>query len=128
AYCTLGAPRRSGTQRPMHHPGRRTHRALPRPGRPALAETSAREVHEETGWLVAPQDLRPLGFHYRMLDPPYDRDLLHPDFLQVVFTGEPYGRDASQGAAWADVVGWEQRSESRTYEELEAVDLHAHER
>jgi 8-oxo-dGTP pyrophosphatase MutT (NUDIX family) len=93
------------------------------------AETACREVHEETGWLVDPADLRELGFfHYRFLDSPVDRNLPHPDFLQIIFTAEARSRDRSQGTDWADVLGWEQRSELKTAAELDAIEIGAHER
>jgi len=34
-------------------------------------QTAQREVHEETGWLIDPGDLQPLGFlHFRLIQPP----------------------------------------------------------
>ncbi len=61
-------------------------------------QTAQREVAEETGWVVDPAALRPLGFiHLHHLDPvPVEHPYPHPDFLQVVFTGEGTG----------DPVGW----------------------
>lgn len=92
-------------------------------------ETACREVHEETGWLINADALQPLGFlAFRILSKPTNPELPHPDFLQVVFTAEAHGQDNSQGDHWVDVLGWEQKSELKTYAELEEVELHVHER
>jgi hypothetical protein len=56
----------------------------------SFAETAAREVHEETGWLLIQDSLRPLGWlRLRHLGPePEGNEGQYPDFLQLVFVGE----------------------------------------
>ena len=84
-----------------------------------MLETVRREVHEETGWILAPDSVRPLGFlHFEHLsEQPDDYPYPQPDFLQVVYTGsasEPAeGRDA-----WTDSQGYEISSASVPVEEV----------
>jgi 8-oxo-dGTP pyrophosphatase MutT (NUDIX family) len=88
-------------------------------------ETARREVHEETGWLIEPDDLRPLGFlHLYLIEPPPpDHPYPHPDFLQLVYTA-PARRHASRDAAsWTDLDGWERRHELLTPRQLDAAPL-----
>jgi len=72
------------------------------------AQTAHREVFEETGWRVDPHTLSALGFiHFRHLTPVADEHPFpHPDFFQVVRSGE--GRGAPED--WVDVEGWVLRS------------------
>lgn len=56
-------------------------------------EAVAREVVEESGWLIETSEV--LGYlHFHHLGPrPDDYPYLYPDFLQVVYLGRPYGFD-----------------------------------
>ena len=75
-------------------------------------QTACREVHEETGWLLEPSALRPLGFlHFHVLDVLRPEVMPHVDFLQVVFTAEAREHATPDNAAsWVDSAGWEERS------------------
>jgi len=90
-------------------------------------QTARREVYEETGWLIEPGELRPLGFlHYRLLDPvPADHPYPHPDFLQVVYTAAAHDRADHRPAEWADLEGWERSHRLLRPDELAAVRLTA---
>jgi ADP-ribose pyrophosphatase YjhB (NUDIX family) len=70
-------------------------------------ETACREVHEETGWLLDPTTIEPLGFmvaHNRGEPlPPYP----HPDVLQVITTAVARERAADD---WTDTEGFETSS------------------
>ena len=97
-----------------------------------FAETAAREVHEETGWLLDQDSLRPLGWlRLRHLGPePAGNEGAYPDFLQLVFVGEATERDGglSPEAAWDDVDGYELASRLVTLEEAierTSTDMHA---
>ena len=98
----------------------------------SFAETAAREVHEETGWLLIQDSLRQLGWlRLRHLGPePEGNQGQYPDFLQLVFVGEATERDGglSADAAWDDVDGYELASSLVTLEEAigrTSVDMHA---
>ena len=98
----------------------------------SFADTAAREVHEETGWLLDQDSLRQLGWlRLRHLGPePAGNEGAYPDFLQLVFVGEARERDGglSPEAAWDDVDGYELTSSLVTLEEAIArtsVDMHA---
>lgn len=69
--------------------------------------TACREVHEETGWLVDPTSLRPLGWlHLEHLEPrPADWPYPHPDFLQLVYAGRTTERAGDD--TWTDTEGYE---------------------
>ena len=98
----------------------------------SFAETAAREVHEETGWLLIQESLRQLGWlRLRHIGPePEGNQGQYPDFLQLVFVGEATERDGglSADAAWDDVDGYELASSLVTLEEAierTSVDMHA---
>ncbi|RAS59966.1 NUDIX domain-containing protein [Lentzea atacamensis] len=78
----------------------------------SYADTAAREVHEETGWLLDRDTLRPLGWlHLEHLTPRRPDDPSpHPDLLQVVFAGAATERDGGADVAWVDTDGHEQSS------------------
>lgn len=82
--------------------------------------TACREVHEETGWLLDEDDLRPIGFlHHRTLDPvPADHPYPHPDFLQLVYTAHAVRHAGGKWSSWSDTEGWEQRHDLLTVEEV----------
>jgi ADP-ribose pyrophosphatase YjhB (NUDIX family) len=67
-------------------------------------ETACREVHEETGWILDPSSLEPLGWlHVHNLGdelPPYP----HPDVVHLVYTGRAEDRAAED---WTDTEGQE---------------------
>ena len=97
-----------------------------------FVETAAREVHEETGWLLVQDSLRQLGWlRLRHLGPePEGNEGQYPDFLQLVFVGEARERDGglSPEAAWDDVDGYELGSSLVTLEEAierTSADMHA---
>jgi 8-oxo-dGTP pyrophosphatase MutT (NUDIX family) len=68
------------------------------------AETACREVREETGWIVDPDSLEPIGFMHVFNTgdplPPYP----HPDVLQLVMVGRATERAADE---WTDTEGYE---------------------
>ena len=76
-----------------------------------FAETAVREVHEETGWLLKPETMRPLGWlHLRHLGPEPEGNVgPYPDFLQLVFTAQADARDGDlpEDAEWQDVDDYE---------------------
>lgn len=87
----------------------------------SYAETAAREVHEETGWLLDIDSLRSLGWlHLEFLDPNSgDPTLPHPDFLQVVFLATAHQRDGDPGVDWVDLDdGYEASSQLASLEEV----------
>ena len=88
-------------------------------------QTARREVHEETGWLIDPGDLRPLGFlHFYLIQPPpADHPYPHPDFLQLVYTAPARRHADPHATTWADLAGWEQRHQLLTPSELAAAPL-----
>ncbi|MDX3663440.1 NUDIX domain-containing protein [Streptomyces sp. ID05-26A] len=71
------------------------------------ADTASREVHEETGWLLEPESLLPLGWlHFEHLAPRRPEYLYpYPDFLQVVFQG--VATERAGGSDWVDTDGYE---------------------
>lgn len=98
----------------------------------SFAETAAREVHEETGWLLDEESLRPLGWlRLRHLGPePEGNEGAYPDFLQLVFVGTATERDGglAPDAPWDDVDGYELESTLVTLEdaiERTSTDMHA---
>jgi ADP-ribose pyrophosphatase YjhB (NUDIX family) len=78
----------------------------------SFADAAAREVHEETGWLLDRDTLRPLGWLHlehlapRRPDDPYP----YPDLLQVVFHCTATERDGGADVSWTDLDGYEQSS------------------
>ena len=88
-----------------------------------LIETGCREVHEETGWLVDPDSLRPLGWlHFEHLrEQPDDHPWPHPDFLQVVYTGRASDREGGPDVDWTDTEGYELSSRRMTVDEAAAA-------
>jgi 8-oxo-dGTP pyrophosphatase MutT (NUDIX family) len=88
-----------------------TSHALPggrrQPGESFFA-TAAREVHEETGWLVEEASLGPLGWllveHLSAV--PDDHPFPHPDFCQLVFGGRAHEHADSDAANWIDTDGY----------------------
>jgi ADP-ribose pyrophosphatase YjhB (NUDIX family) len=78
-----------------------------------FVETACREVHEETGWRLNPDTLRPMGWlHLQHLNrQPDDHPYPHPDFLQIVYSGKAASRDGGQMASWTDTEGYELRSQ-----------------
>lgn len=67
-------------------------------------ETACREVHEETGWLVDPDSLEPIGFlHVHNTGDPLP-SFPHPDVLQLVMVGRATERAAEE---WTDTEGFE---------------------
>lgn len=87
-------------QRGLAHPwpgGRRD-------GRETLEQTAVREVREETGWMLDPGSVEPIGFlHLHNMgdpNPPYP----HPDTLQLVVRATAIERVADD---WTDTEGYE---------------------
>jgi ADP-ribose pyrophosphatase YjhB (NUDIX family) len=85
----------------------------------SYADTAAREVHEETGWLIERSSLRQLGWlHLTHLGGrPSSHQGPYPDFLQVVFTATASDRDGGVDAPWTDTDGYELSSELLTLDE-----------
>ena len=90
-------------------------------------QTAQREVHEETGWVIDPGDLQPLGFlHFQLMKPqPADHPYPHPDFLQLVYTAPARRHAAQRPTEWTDLDGWEQSHRLLTPSELDTVSLAA---
>lgn len=82
------------------------------------AETASREVREETGWVLDPCTLTPLGwlhlFHLGDPVPPFP----HPDVLQLVLVGHASERVAED---WTDTEGYEISSRLAGLEEAHAT-------
>lgn len=78
----------------------------------SFAETAAREVHEETGWLLQIESVEPLGWlHLENLnDAPSSPGLPFPDFLQLVVCGRAVEPEGGRNANWMDVEGYETSS------------------
>ena len=98
----------------------------------SFADTAAREVHEETGWLLDRDSLRQLGWlRLRHLGPePEGNQGPYPDFLQLVFTGTATQRDGGldADAEWIDTDGYELESSLVTLDEAierTSLDMHA---
>lgn len=86
------------------------------------AETAVREVHEETGWLVRPNSIRPLGWlHFEILGDPLFPTLPHPDFLQAVVWCTAEERDGGRDADWTDIEGFETSSSLVSPDEARAM-------
>jgi len=91
----------------------------------SFAETAAREVEEETGWLLSPGSFRLLGWlHIEHLGPvPEDHPYPHPDFCQVVGVAQAVERRGGADAEWTDTEGYEVSSELMPVRDAErAVD------
>lgn len=86
-------------------------------------DTAVREVHEETGWLLDRDTVRPLGWlHLEHLAPRRpDYAYPHPDMLQVVFHGVATERDGGSGGPWTDTDGYEQSSRLVSVAEARAL-------
>ena len=98
----------------------------------SFADTAAREVHEETGWLIERESLRGLGWlRLRHLGPEPDGNAgPYPDFLQLVFVAAAHRRDGGlpPDAEWTDVDGYELDSRLVTLDEAierTSTDMHA---
>jgi 8-oxo-dGTP pyrophosphatase MutT (NUDIX family) len=76
-------------------------------------ETAIREVHEETGWKLDRDSLRPLGWiHLQRLGPcPPAHPGVAPEFVQLVFQATASSRDLQVDGAWSDTEGHETHSE-----------------
>ncbi|MGW6449955.1 NUDIX hydrolase [Lentzea sp. NPDC055074] len=87
------------------------------------ADTARREVHEETGWLLDRESLRPLGWlHFEHLAPRRPGYLYpYPDFLQVVFQG--VATERAGGSDWVDTDGYELSSRLVTVAEARRTSL-----
>jgi NUDIX domain-containing protein len=74
-----------------------------------FAQTARREVLEETGWILDPATVRPLGWlHLEHLErPPDDYPYPHPDFLQIVTAARAERRIEGGGSDWTDTDGYE---------------------
>ncbi len=78
----------------------------------SCADTAIREVHEETGWWLEPEELRLLGWLHlhHLAAPPADYPYPHPDFVQLVYAANAKRHDGDPHAAWTDVAGYERSS------------------
>jgi hypothetical protein len=86
--------------------------------------TAAREVHEETGWLVEETSLCQLGWllveHLGAV--PDDHPFPHPDFCQLVLRGRAHEHADGDAANWIDSDGYVVGSRLMTVERaLQAV-------
>ncbi|HEX5404109.1 MAG TPA: NUDIX domain-containing protein [Pseudonocardiaceae bacterium] len=88
----------------------------------SYADTAIREVHEETGWLLDRDSIRPLGWlHLEHLGPRTDDRYPYPDLLQVVLSGTATERDGGVDVDWTDTEGYELSSRLVTIEEARAT-------
>lgn len=87
--------------------------------RESFVQTAAREVQEETGWLLRPDTFGLLGWlHYEHLKPQAkDYPFPHPDFCQVVGRAEAVDRLVGADANWSDTEGYEASSTLMTVDE-----------
>jgi 8-oxo-dGTP pyrophosphatase MutT (NUDIX family) len=87
----------------------------------SFAETAAREVEEETGWLLLPGSFRLLGWlHIEHLGPvPEDHPYPHPDFCQLVGVAQAVERLGGADVDWTDTEGYEVSSEPMTIPDAE---------
>lgn len=92
----------------------------------SFIDTAAREVHEETGWLVDRESFRRLGWlHLMHLAPPQSDDAsVYPDFLQLIYHATASRRDGALEQDWVDTDGYELRSRLITVEEALAETSH----
>ena len=76
-----------------------------------ISQTAAREVHEETGWLIDERSVKQIGLlHFRhSAAMPADHPFPHPDFCQLLTTATTTGH-AGDPTTWRDSQGWETRS------------------
>jgi ADP-ribose pyrophosphatase YjhB (NUDIX family) len=77
----------------------------------STAGTAAREVHEETGWLIDESSVRQIGLlHFQHHSPvPTGHRFPHPDFCQIVVTANATEHEADP-STWQDSQGWETRT------------------
>lgn len=94
-----------------------------REGDETSVETACREVHEETGWLLDPPSLRPLGWLHleHLREQPDDHPWPHPDFLHLVYTGQALDRDGGADVEWTDTEGYELSSRRMTLDDAAAA-------
>jgi hypothetical protein len=87
-----------------------------------FVETVVREVHEETGWLLDRDSLRPLGWLRleHLAAKPSDYPLPYPVFLQVIYSGTATVRDGGVDVDWTDTDEYELRSSLVTLDEARA--------
>jgi len=76
-----------------------------------IAKTAAREVHEETGWLINEISVRQIGLlHFQHRSPvPTGHPFPHPDFCQIVVTADATKHEGDP-STWQDSQGWEARN------------------
>jgi len=76
-----------------------------------IAQTAAREVREETGWLIDEATVREIGLlHFQHHSPvPSGHPFPHPDFCQIVVTATAT-EHAADPSTWLDSQGWESRN------------------
>lgn len=75
----------------------------------SYVETAAREVHEETGWLIDRDSMRQLGWLHlaHLSQREIDDGLPYPDFLQIVFCAKASERAVGRDEQWTDIDGYE---------------------
>jgi hypothetical protein len=85
----------------------------------SFADTAARELHEETGWLLDRDSLRPLGWlRLTHLGPePAANQGPYPEFLQLIFTGTTSARDGGRDVEWTDTDSYELTSSLQTLQD-----------
>jgi 8-oxo-dGTP pyrophosphatase MutT (NUDIX family) len=85
-------------------------------------ETAAREVLEETGWVLDHEPFRLLGWlHIEHLEPmPESHPFPHPDFFQVVYAGVASASGAGP-EDWVDVEGHETQTRVVSVDEALAL-------
>ena len=74
-----------------------------------FVETACREIHEETGWLLEPDSLEPIGWLHleHLKDRPPGNQYEHADFFMVVYAGRAHDRDGGRDNEWTDTEGHE---------------------
>lgn len=89
-----------------------------------FAEAACREVREETGWLLDPESLRPMGWLHldkQLTERPPDHPFPYRDFVMVVWSGVASDREGGRDNEWTDTEGFELSSELMTIDDAIAA-------
>lgn len=85
----------------------------------SCADTACREIHEETGWLLDPDSIEPIGWlHLVNLGDPVP-PFPYPDAVHLIVTARATERAAAE---WTDTEGYELTSRLAPLADVAAVD------